>query len=1094
MDQMTEFITGTSGSGKGSYIVERIKERLGSGRKMYLIVPEQQAVLWEAAVCRALPPSAALELEVLSFRRLADTVFRTYGGQNTVFSGKADKLINMWRAVMSVKDSLKHYAGQSGHEEKYVPLLLETLAKLKTRGVTLEAITNAERELEGENYVSLRDKLSDLSLICSAYGTITEEGESEDPDDILGMLAKSLRVNRFFKDCDVFVDSFYSLTPAENEILYYIMRDCSDLFVTFTMDASSSGIHFDHVKRFLDGAKTAAAACHREISFVDLGDNKRCLSEELLYLGRELWNFSAKQTDSGAGDVEIIRCKNRYEEASAAGAAIERAVHGGASYSQIAVIARDIEKYRGILDVRLDSLGIPYHLSKRNSIATSPVLTLISSLLSAVADSFRRESVIKCIKTGLCPVTRREAANFEEYTATWNIRGKTSYLREKDWTMNPAGYKRELSDWGAAVLDDANRVRAALSGAFSSLSSLFTKDGAKVGDVCAALYDIVVSFDVYGKLTSDADELERLGKKEEADICEKSYSAVIDALNALAAGAGDIMIGAGAMSRLFLTVASSFDIGSIPSGIDMVTVGSAAGVRCENIKHAILIGCAEGEFPSSPSNAGFFNETDLVTLETLGIDLSDGPDAEMGEELFSFWRCVTLPSEKLTVTYPAETEEGAAAPSVGARQIMRLLGIKVRDFSALPPEEVIWSAKSASDLSLTWKYPASVAATRALSEKYPELSVAGRLAGSLSADNDRITSGAKHKGGRLALTQARIDSFSGCPFAYTMKYVMKLGERERAAVGAADVGNLVHRVLELFFTESAGREFPLPDKETEEIVDRVTKQYISEIMNGADATSRQRYLFTRLRRNVLILVKAIMEEFAETDFRPYRFELSVGGGEDCPEPLEFTASDGTKISLYGTIDRVDTFERDGKVYVRVVDYKTFGKSFKLSDIQKGINLQLLIYLFTLWKGKEGPFRKTIAPRGEEVLPAGMIYLSAAPDSASSDSPVDEDEAKLLALSTVGRSGVLLDDETSLAAMGSALGGKYIPVRKTHIVTLGEFGELYDEIEKIITEIGEKIKGGECRSAPRKLTTYHPCDFCKMKPICRHTEERSASDE
>ena len=45
----------------------------------------------------------ALELEVVSFRRLADTVFRSVGGLTRVFTGEANKILLMWRAVMSVK-------------------------------------------------------------------------------------------------------------------------------------------------------------------------------------------------------------------------------------------------------------------------------------------------------------------------------------------------------------------------------------------------------------------------------------------------------------------------------------------------------------------------------------------------------------------------------------------------------------------------------------------------------------------------------------------------------------------------------------------------------------------------------------------------------------------------------------------------------------------------------------------------------------------------------------------------------------------------------------------------------------------------------
>ncbi len=1088
---MTEFISGSAGTGKGEYVLERIRERLGNGRRKYLIVPEQQAVLWESRVCRALPPSSSLELEVVSFRRLADTVFRAVGGLTRVYTGEAGKILLMWRAVVSVKDSLSVYTTGDGHEEKYVSLLLETLSDLRRRSVTPAMLSEAGDALEGSD---LAGKLRDLSLIFSAYRTYEEENESEDPECVLDMLANVLRTERFLDGADVFVDSFYSLTPVENEILFYIFRDASDVFVTFTFDETYRGAHFDHVKKFFSSAQTSAKRAGREVKRIDLKAKGR-RPADISYIEKNLWDFAAPPAKERDGSVKVIRCADRYEEARAIGAEIERAVHSGASYSDIAVVARDVEAYRGILDVRLDALGIPYHLSRRIGVATSPVTTLVTSLLDAVSDGAKRESVVRVLKTGLVPLTPRECSNFEEYAATWNIRGKKAYVSDADFTMNPAGCRKELSEWGATVLEDANSVRRALKAPFEKLFALFCEGEAKIRDVCVAINDILLSFDVWGSVCRDADEWRKMGKDEDATRLEASYASVVDALSAMATTVPEGLVTPGAASRLFFAVASSFDTASIPSRIDVVTLGSASGVRLGNVRHVILAGCVEGEFPAKIKDGGFFTAAERERLEELGLPLTEGREIEESEELFRFWRCAASPSETLTVTYFVKGDEGKVEPSVGANQIMKLLDIEPADYSLLPAADSVWSEASAKDAALFTRDAALRAAISSLSTEYPSLYAAKALSSPLSADGESLAPGVISElfPKRLNLTQARIDKFSGCPFSYYTRYVLSLGEPASGSIGAVDVGNLIHYVLEMFFKETFGRDYPIPDAEAEEIVDRITADYVSDVLRGTDAGGKRRYLFRRLKRSALVLVKALMEEFSETSFKPYRFELKLGGENDSPTPLVFTASDGSRVSLWGTIDRVDRYEKDGKTYVRVVDYKTFGKSFNLADVQKGVNLQLLIYLFTLWKGADCSFRREMAPGGE-VVPAGMVYLSASPDGAASDGAPTPEDAAILAAEGIERSGLYLDDETSLAAMGSSLGGKYIPKKGTSLVTLEEMGRLYGDIEKVVIEISDAIRGGRCDSTPVIHGGKNPCEYCKMKPVCRHNEERSGRDE
>ena len=59
--------------------------------------------------------------------------------------------------------------------------------------------------------------------------------------------------------------------------------------------------------------------------------------------------------------------------------------------------------------------------------------------------------------------------------------------------------------------------------------------------------------------------------------------------------------------------------------------------------------------------------------------------------------------------------------------------------------------------------------------------------------------------------------------------------------------------------------------------------------------------------------------------------LELGEGED-------------KLVLTGVADRVDGWLHEGKLYLRVVDYKTGRKKFDLSDVLYGMNLQMLLYL------------------------------------------------------------------------------------------------------------------------------------------------------
>ncbi|MBR4961948.1 MAG: hypothetical protein IKY52_13720, partial [Clostridia bacterium] len=101
---MLHYITGRPGSGKSETILRELEKALAAGGNVLLLVPEQQAVLWETRLAETLPLSCQLRLEVTNFTRLTNTVFRQYGGLAKPKIDDGGRTLVLWRAMLSVWD------------------------------------------------------------------------------------------------------------------------------------------------------------------------------------------------------------------------------------------------------------------------------------------------------------------------------------------------------------------------------------------------------------------------------------------------------------------------------------------------------------------------------------------------------------------------------------------------------------------------------------------------------------------------------------------------------------------------------------------------------------------------------------------------------------------------------------------------------------------------------------------------------------------------------------------------------------------------------------------------------------------------------
>ncbi len=1103
---MINFILGRCGTGKSTELLRRMERTLReTERDVLLIVPEQQTVVWETRIAALLPDSSALRVEVTNFTRLANAVFRQYGGLAVNRCDDGGRALILWRAMLSVWDGLTVYnRGIDGREDKNLPSLMAAVGEMKQNGVTPLQLEEAAYALEqGDGESELTRRLYDLSLVFSAYEELLHE-EYCDKHDIMNALCETLEGEgkHYFDGKACFVDSFFSLTMHQKRIMRCIMAHGAEVTVTFACDGDDiltggGELRFGEVRAHYDAMVRMAVELYgensEELQIIPMKKNLRHAEGSPLFLvERHLFGASpdTPAVEAASADtVRVIKCADRYEEAELCATLIEKLVRSGYRYSDIGVVARNMGSRCGIVDTALRRHGIPCFLAERTALSQHPAIRLLTTLLDIQANGWLRRDVLRMMKTGLTPLLDYECDLLEEYTATWNLRGRRLFAEVEAWTMNPDGYRREVGAWGKETLAIVNGAREKLFPAVLRFCRIFDggegreKNSAPTREICAALVEFAMEMKLYCSLRRNAETLAADGYRREAEEARQVWPLICKALDKLVTVLGDIPLDAGRFGGLFAYVCGAMDIGTIPTAMDEVVLGSSDGVRFSEVEHMIILGSTEGEFPGVAEDIGFFCDADKLKLSNVGITLSNDTTLRTAQEYFMYYRTACLAKKSLTVLVPLSEGE----MSRGAAGLCDLFGDGiVTSYGELPLAERMYHPSSA-DYAVSYETGVRREGLIALARERNRLNVYGDM--SLGVTEERLSRETLNRlfDGRMSLSQSRIDSYVNCPFGYWCRYVMNLKEGAKAEIGLPDIGVFIHEVLERFFAETGHMEYPLPPAETERIADAIIRDYVAAL-DGRSMNGRLRYLFIRLRRNVLCFLESIMEELAESEFKPIAFELPIGIREDGRASLDaiaFRLADGSEVAIRGVADRLDLYKdaSSGKAYIRVVDYKTGAKAFSLEDVRLGLNVQLLLYLFSVWKG-----RHTAVTGESEVYPAGVMYFSARPGDVTSDKMLSREEAKALIKSGIVRSGLFLSDEGVLDAMDKS--GNFIPVKSKraaarNLVSLEEFGRLYGELEQTVVRISTEIRDGRAAAAPLVRNGRSPCEYCSHYPICRH---------
>ena len=207
--------------------------------------------------------------------------------------------------------------------------------------------------------------------------------------------------------------------------------------------------------------------------------------------------------------------------------------------------------------------------------------------------------------------------------------------------------------------------------------------------------------------------------------------------------------------------------------------------------------------------------------------------------------------------------------------------------------------------------------------------------------------------------------------------------------------------------------------------------------------------------------------------------------------------DGVTLSITGFVDRVDGWEHYGKLYLRVVDYKTGKKSFDLTEVWNGLGLQMLLYLFTLEDRGENYYKLPVEG-------AGVLYLPARDAIIQGSRTMSDEEWRKRVNKELTRSGLVLDDPAVLSAMEEPgeKGYRFLPLKvsKTTGAISGDalasaerLGKLGRHIQIILGDICRELAEGNISADPFwRGPEKNACRYCDYAAAC-HFEEGRGGD-
>ena len=1133
-----QFVIGSPGSGKSTTIYNRIiKESIDNPRRKYIIVvPEQFTMLTQKELTSLHPNHVIMNIDVLSFNRLAYRVFEELGIETLDVLEETGKNLAIRKIAMDHQEELS-VLNNNINKKGYISEIKSFVLELAQYNISADVFLSVIED--GDFSPHFIKKAKDIQVIYKEYEEFIKDRYIT-AESLLVRLNEVIADSKYCTDSVFVFDGFTGFTPLQNEILKTILPRINKAYVVVTMDTREPlyGNYKEYELFYMSKKMIARAKQICDLKHVDIEEESISCEVDyrhedqgyISYINKHLFrNPVVEGEEQDEVDLELFNdelsihsLSNPKQEIEYVATQIAKDVREkGIRYRDIAVCAANLADIKDYMGNVFSKYNIPYYLDLNNTITFHPALEFIKSAFIVQSTNYSYDSIIQLLRCNLTGISMDEVDRFDNYLKATRIRGVNSY--RKDFTYEPDSFVDQL--------DIINDIRARFVEpiiTFTESIKAETNAETKAG----AIYRLLCDYQVEDKINRRVELLEQSGDNVKASEYSQVYGIIISILDKIVTLLGNEVITPKDYSDVLLSSCEAAQVATIPMSSDQVVIGDLERTRYDHPKVMYFIGVNDGIIPSAGGSKGIISQSERMALKDAlskkDIELAPTDLEKTLMQRFYVYMILTKASDKLCITYSSrDIDANAIDKSYIVDELLSLFSdISVDVIDNISPSDYIVTPDS------TKRFVASDIRQFVHSDDECMDNVDAML-GLLSFANknhysyyNNILKGAFYYHTEETIDRelydmlinaeyplgsvSRLESYRKCAYNYFLNYCLKVREREEGRLGFLDYGSIYHDIIE-GFSESLKKEnikwSDVDDEKRIEILEK-TCDIVFSNYNRTDLldTPKDSYVLDKIKITMNKTVENLVAQAKHTKFEPYGFEIElkeIASREDLIVELR----DGRKMNLSGRIDRLDTYEEDGITYVKIIDYKSGNNSVDYEKIYNGLQLQLIYYLDTAVKGfnhnhsakpagifyykiqdpivkyVEGSIDELIA---KEMMPKGVFFEDVDEDKCESykqskdyNEDISYDALKTLKQNVAKALDTDCDGKSLYAPINYTKSGEFSGIG-TNALSVNDAKRLSNHTLGVIKELGSNMYEGIIDAKPIKDES---CKYCPYKSVC-----------
>ncbi|TGB05263.1 helicase-exonuclease AddAB subunit AddB [Halobacillus salinus] len=1129
-------LVGRSGAGKSTRCLDEMEKKLKQnpkGRPILYIVPDQMTFQQEYALLKREGLEGSIRAQVFSFSRLAWRVLQETGGVTKKFISSTGVQM-MLRKIVEERTSDWRVFQKAIEKQGFIEQVEGMITEFKRYRIEPQDLATQKQALDQfvhktSQEQGLSDKLDDLVYIYDRLMDALRESYI-DSEDQLQLLAEKIPEASFLEGAEVYIDGFHSFTPQELVVMEALLRQVDKVHVTLTSEVPDRGVNpeldlFHETKEtYLMLKETAEKAGVPVEDVVQLDHKAGRLSNRPAIRHIEEY-FDQRPAPELEGEVPVQIAEAVHPRAEVEGVAQEmlRLVREeGYRYKDMAILMREPDVYHSLIETLFDDYNIPVFIDEKRTMLNHPMMELIRSGLDVIEGNFRYDAVFRLLKTGFIPKTDRRYPldedaidELENYVLEYGIRSRSQWFSDQDWL-----YQRFKGFEHASQTDEEkkkqtkiNAYRRQVRDALEDFDQNIRTEGTIEGRA-RVLYKWLEQLGVPAQLEKWRDYYDQQGEIERGREQEQVWDAFLQLLDEMVEMAGEDTMSLQVFRNIMESGLESLTFAHVPPSMDHVVVGSVDRSRMTGVKVSFLLGVNDGFWPMKPPSDGMISEQERALLAEHGLRLADGSNRQLLDDRFYVYLAMTMPQDRLWISYPLSNEEGKSKLPATIIQRVEEWFPSCREHLLLQDPDDLHEArrfitnptKTRSALtSQLARYIKGYAMDPVwwdvfnwyIDNEQPN-QLTNRVLQSLfyrnkPSDLSKETT-EKMFDKQVKTSVSRLETYHRCSYQYFAQHSLGLEERRTYKLDAPDIGQLFHEALKQIteWVQEEGRNFAqLNRSDSDRFAEKATFQLAPVLQNQIlKSSNRYQYIQNKLQRVIARATFVLSEQARQSHFTPIGLELGFGMGQNGElPPLSLDLPNGYELMLRGRIDRVDRALTDDELYLRIIDYKSSAKGLSLLDVYYGLSLQMLAYLDVVLSNAEQWL-------GRKASPAGVLYFHVHNPMITGKQLLQDKEIEEEIFKKFKMQGLLLENERVVQMMDTGLekgqsqiipaglkanGGFY---KSSKTADQERFQQMNGYVRKLMENAGTTITNGHVELNPYQQKQQVACGFCPYRSVCQ----------